>query len=117
MHVASDEVLSPASPNPHILVAFNAPSLARFAPTVRAGGTVIYDSSVIVDPPLISAAVTVHGVPLTRIATDLGKPLVKNVGALCAATGLFPVDTFLTAIRSALKDKCALIPLNEEAFA
>jgi len=120
VHVASDEVLSPASPNPHVLIAFNAPSLARFAPTVRAGGTVIYDSSVIADPPVMSDAVTVHGVPLTRIATDLGKPLVKNVaalGALCAATGLFPADTFLTAIRYALKDKCALIPLNEEAFA
>jgi 2-oxoisovalerate ferredoxin oxidoreductase beta subunit len=120
VHVASDEVLSPASPSPHILMAFNAPSLARFAPTVCAGGTVIYDSSVIVDPPAISDAVAVHGVPLTQIATDLGKPLVKNVaalGALCAATGLFPADTFLTAIRYALKDKCALISLNEEAFA
>ena len=34
VHVASDEVLSPASPNPHILIAFNAPSLE----TVRARG-------------------------------------------------------------------------------
>jgi len=120
VHVASDEVLSPASPNPHVLLAFNAPSLARFAPTVRAGGTIIYDSSVVADLPVMSGAVTVHGVPLTQIASDLGKPVVKNVvalGALCAATGLFPPDTFLTAIRSALKDKCALIPLNEEAFA
>ena len=49
VHVASDEVLSPASPNPHVLIAFNAPSLERFAPTVRAGGTIIYDSSVIAD--------------------------------------------------------------------
>ena len=120
VHVAKDEVLSPASPSPHILMAFNAPSLARFAPTVRAGGTIIYDSSVIADPPAVPGTVTLYGVPLTRIATDLGKPLVKNIaalGALCAATGLFPPDTFLTAIRYALKDKCALIPLNEEAFA
>lgn len=46
--------------------------------------------------------------------------MVKNVvalGALCAATGLFPEETFKTALRQALKDKCALIPLNEEAFA
>ena len=120
VHVAADEVLSPASPTPHILIAFNAPSLARFAASVRPGGTIIYDSSVIAEPPVLSAAVTVHGVPLTQIATDLGKPLVKNIvalGALCSATHLFPADTFLTAIRYALKDKCALVPLNEEAFA
>jgi 2-oxoisovalerate ferredoxin oxidoreductase beta subunit len=120
VHVASDEVLSPASPNPHILIAFNAPSLHKFAPAVRAGGTIIYDSSVIADPPAMPTGVTAYGVPLTRIATDLGRPLVKNIaalGALHAATHLFPADTFLTAIRQALKDKCALIALNEEAFA
>ena len=45
--------------------------------------------------------------------------LVKNVvalGALQGATKVFPNETFLTAIRAALKDKCAMIPINEEAF-
>ncbi len=119
VHVAADEVLSPASPSPHVLIAFNAPSLTRFAPTVRPGGTVIYDSSVIDAPPAMPVGVTAYGVPMTRIAKDLGKPVVKNIvalGALQAATGLFPPDTFLTAVRQALKDKCAMIPLNEEAF-
>ena len=120
VHVAADEVLSPASPSPHVLIAFNAPSLTKFAPTVRAGGTIIYDSSVIDAPPVMQAGVTAYGVPMTRIAKDLGKPVVKNIvalGALQAATGLFPAETFLTAVRQALKDKCAMIPLNEEAFA
>ena len=120
VHIAKDEVLSPASPHPHVLVAFNAPSLAKFGRDVAAGGTVIYDSSVISDPPRLGDGVRVIGVPFTQIATDLGRGVVKNVvalGALCAATSLFPEETFLTAIRQALKSKCALIPLNEEAFA
>jgi 2-oxoisovalerate ferredoxin oxidoreductase beta subunit len=120
VHVASDEVLSPASPNPHILIAFNAPSLEKFAPTVRAGGTIIYDSTVVSDPPTEPIGVTAHGVPLTAIATTLGKPLVKNIvalGALQAATGLFPEATFLAAIRQALEHKGALVAMNEEAFA
>ena len=119
VHVAADEVLSPASPHPHVLVAFNAPSLARFAGTVRAGGTIIYDSSVVEAPPPMPSGVSTFAVPMTRIATDLGKPLVKNIvalGALQAATGIFPADSFLTAIRRALKDKSAMIPLNEAAF-
>ena len=32
VHIAREEVLSPASPKPHILIAFNAPSLTKFAP-------------------------------------------------------------------------------------
>ena len=120
VHVAEAEVLSPASPHPRILVAFNAPSLARFAPDVVPGGTIVYDSSVIRDVPDVAAGVRLVGVPFTEIAVDLGKAMVKNVvalGALCAATGVFPEETFKTALRQALKDKCALIPLNEEAFA
>ncbi len=120
VHVAEDEVLSPASPHPRILVAFNAPSLAKFAPDVVPGGTIVYDSSVIHDVPKVADGVKVVGVPFTEIAVDLGKAMVKNVvalGALCASTRIFPEETFKTALRQALKDKCALIPLNEEAFA
>jgi 2-oxoisovalerate ferredoxin oxidoreductase beta subunit len=119
VHVAATEVLSPAAPQPQVLLAFNAPSLDRFARTVRTGGTVIYDSSVIDAPPAMPAGVTARPVPLTRIATDLGKPVVKNIvalGALQAATALFPPETFLAAVRQTLKDKCALIPINEQAF-
>ena len=39
VHIAREEVLSPASPTPNILIAFNAPSLAKFAPAVAPGGT------------------------------------------------------------------------------
>ena len=119
VHIAEDEVLSPASPSPHVLVAFNAPSLAKFGPKVKRGGIILYDSSVIKDVPPLPEGVKVQGAPFTEIAADLGKVVVKNVvalGALQAATGLFPEETFLTAIRQALKDKCAMIPLNEEAF-
>ncbi|MFZ2493231.1 MAG: 2-oxoacid:acceptor oxidoreductase family protein [Thermoanaerobaculia bacterium] len=120
VHIAAEEVLSPASPRPDILVAFNAPSLAKFGPTVVAGGTIIYDSSVVTNPPAAPAGVNQVGVPFTEIAVDLGKAVVKNVvalGALQAATNLFPPETILGAIKQALKEKAKLIPLNEQAFA
>ena len=119
VHIAEREVLSPAAPNPHLLVAFNAPSLAKFGPAVQPGGVIIYDSSTIHAVPELADRVTAHGVPFTQIAADLGRTVVKNVvalGALQEATQLFPRETFLNAIRRALKEKCALIPLNEEAF-
>jgi 2-oxoisovalerate ferredoxin oxidoreductase beta subunit len=120
VHVAEEEVLSPASTHPHVLIAFNAPSLAKFGPTVAPGGTILYDSSVVAEPPRPGNGVTAHGVPFTDIAVDLGVAMVKNVvalGALCAATGLFPEKTFLAVLRQALKGKRALIEVNEEAFA
>ncbi len=120
VHIAAQEVLSPAAPDPHMLVAFNAPSLERFGPQVRPGGLVVYDASVIRATPGVARAVRLVGVPCSEIALELGKPMVKNVvalGALQAASDLFPEATFLTAMRQALRDHCALLPLNEEAFA
>jgi 2-oxoisovalerate ferredoxin oxidoreductase beta subunit len=120
VHVAVEQVLSPAAPRPHVLVAFNAPSLAKFGPTVRPGGMVVYDSSVIAaQPDWFPAGAKAVPVPFASVAKDLGSPLVKNVvalGALQGATRVFPEDTFLTAICAALKQKCAMIPINEEAF-
>jgi 2-oxoisovalerate ferredoxin oxidoreductase beta subunit len=120
VHVAKHEVVSPAAPRPHVLVAFNAPSLMKFGPNVRPGGTIIYDDSVIsAVPGDLAGGVMTAGVPFTSLAKDLGAPFVKNIvalGALQGATNVFPEETFLTAVRAALKAKCALVPINEEAF-
>ena len=123
VHIAEHEVLNPAAPDPHVLVAFNMPSLTKFAPTVREGGVIIYDSTVVEDlstlPPL-APGIKMVGVPLTQLALGLERPMVKNIvalGAIQAVTQLFPPDTFLSTIRMVLKDKPALLPLNEAAFA
>jgi 2-oxoisovalerate ferredoxin oxidoreductase beta subunit len=120
VRIAEREVLSPSVPAPHVLVAFNAPSLAKFGPAVTPGGVVIYDSSVVAEPPALDPRIQVLAVPCSEIAQDLGRVVVKNIvalGALQRATRLFPDETYLTAIRRALRDKCGLIPLNEQAFA
>ena len=118
VHVAAEEVLSPAAPHPHVLVAFNAPSLAKFGPTVVPGGVVVYDKTVIADAPAMPQA-RVYGVPFAQIAQDLGAVVVKNVvalGALQAATGLLPKESLTLAIRQALEHKPHLIAMNEQAF-
>ncbi len=118
VRVAAGEVLSPEVPVPDALVAFNAPSLARFGPTVAEGGLVIYDSSV-APAPRLGDRVRPVGVPCARIAAELGNPLVKNVvalGALQAATGLLGEATFLATIREALAKNAAVAEVNVEAF-
>lgn len=120
VRIAPDEVLSPAVPEPQALVAFNAPSLARFGPLVAEGGVIVYDSSVIGEPPVLSPKVRLVPVPCTAVANELGKTMFKNIvalGALHEATRLFPDETYLTAIRQALAEKQALVQTNERAFA
>jgi Pyruvate/2-oxoacid:ferredoxin oxidoreductase gamma subunit len=118
VRIAELEVQSPAAPSPHVLVAFNAPSLAKFGPKVVPGGVVVYDSSVAPAPDL--PGVRVHAVPLTELANGMGRLMIKNMialGALAAASDLFPPETFLTAIRQTLEKKPELLALNEQAFA
>jgi 2-oxoisovalerate ferredoxin oxidoreductase beta subunit len=118
VRIAESDVLAPAAPRPHVLLAFNAPSLAKFGPKVVTNGIVVYDSSVAPAPDL--HGVRVHAVRLTELAGGLGRPMVKNMialGALAAATHLFPPETFLTALRQALGRKPDLLQLNEDAFA
>lgn len=120
VHIAETGVPNPAAPNPHVLIAFNAPSLVKFAPSVREGGLILYDSTIIDELPPMPPGRQVIGVPFTALARDLQRPLVKNIvalGALQAATGLFPQETFLATIKMVLKDKPALLPINEAAFA
>jgi 2-oxoisovalerate ferredoxin oxidoreductase beta subunit len=120
VRIAESEVLAPSAPAPHVLVAFNAPSLAKFGPAVLPGGVVLFDRSVIAEVPALAPGVRVHGIPASEIAARLGAPVVKNIvmlGALQAATGLLPQEALMTAIKDALRAKAALVPVNEAAFA
>ena len=119
VRLAADHVLSPAVPKPHVLVAFNAPSVAKFGPQIVPGGMLIYDSSVTPELPPLAAGVRAIGVPFTTIAAEIGKSNVKSVvalGALQGATGLLPAESLLYTIRQTLNKRAELVPLNEEAF-
>ena len=120
VHIADLEVFNPSASEPDILVAFNAPSLARFAPSVPEGGVILYDSTVITEPGEMPYNRRVLGVPFTGIAAGLQRPMVKNLaalGALQAATDLLPAPRFLETLREVLKDKPSTLPVNEAAFA
>ncbi|MBM3696527.1 MAG: thiamine pyrophosphate-binding protein [Actinobacteria bacterium] len=121
VRIARDEVLSPAAPSPHILVAFNGPSVRRFGAAVAAGGCIVYDSGLVDEVPKdLASGVRVVGVPFGEIAAGLGNRMVKNIvalGVLQAATGLFPEATMQWVISRALgKKKGSLARLNDAAF-
>jgi len=109
VHLAEVEVLSPAAPRPQVLLAFNQPSLERFAPAVREGGMVIYDATVASCDGLdVAPSVRCLGVPLTQAAFALGDHRLKNVlalGALQAVTDVLPAASFRVALEQTLGTK------------
>jgi 2-oxoisovalerate ferredoxin oxidoreductase beta subunit len=118
VRIAAEEVRAPSVPAPHALVAFNAPSLARFAPTVVPDGVVVYDSALVTDVPALDRTRT-FAVPCSRIAHDLACPAVKNVvalGALHAATRMFPDETWRTVLAQAMARKPSMLAVNQQAF-
>ena len=117
--VISDRPIgSPIIRNPKHLVAMNRPSLEKFAPTVKSGGTILINSSII----SIDAGrddVDVIKVPIIEIAKELGNVKAANIIALAAFVSRSQVVDF-ELLRESVKAKFAnkekLIPLNMEAL-
>jgi 2-oxoglutarate ferredoxin oxidoreductase subunit gamma len=96
----------------------NRPSLEKFAPTVKSGGVIFINSSII----SIGAGrsdVDVVSVPIIEIAKGLGNVKAANIVALAAFVARSNVLDF-ALLQKAVKDKFAqkekLIPLNMKAL-
>jgi 2-oxoglutarate ferredoxin oxidoreductase subunit gamma len=117
--VISDRLIgSPIIRNPKHLIAMNRPSLEKFAPTLKPGGVIFINSSII----SIGAGrndVDVVSVPIIEIAKELGNIRAANIIALAAFVARSNVLDF-ALLQKAVKDKFAkkekLIPLNMKAL-
>jgi 2-oxoglutarate ferredoxin oxidoreductase subunit gamma len=117
--VISDRPIgSPIIRNPRHLVAMNRPSLEKFAPFVKPGGTIFINSSII----SIDAGrddVDIIKVPIIEIARELGNVKAANIVALAAFVSRSQVVDF-ELLRESVKAKFAmkekLIPLNMKAL-
>jgi 2-oxoglutarate ferredoxin oxidoreductase subunit gamma len=115
--ISHNPIASPIIKSPLHLVAMNGPSLEKFAPTLKPGGLIVINSS------LISADAgrndcDILKVPAVEIATDLGSARMANVVALAAfvaRVGLVPVKALKKSVEASFKKKPKLIPLNMKA--
>ena len=109
---------SPIIRNPKHLVAMNRPSLEKFAPTVKPGGVIFINSSIIA-VEADREDVDVLKVPIIEIAKDLGNVKAANIVALAAFVARSKIVDF-ELLREAVKEKFAarenLIPLNMQAL-
>ncbi len=119
--VVSDEPIgSPLVNEPPILVAMNKPSLVKFMPAMPAGGTLLYNASLIDDVEL-RQDIQAIAVPCNEIADRLQNSRVANMvmlGAVQAATGVVTDANLTATLQDWLgESKAHLLAINEEAIA
>ena len=117
VNVSEGRIGTPLVDTPNLLVVMNQPSLDAFEKTVVDGGTILVDTSIVEGRP-DDRRLQVHLLPASEMADEVGTPKVANVvmlGALCAATGAFPLEFVEQTLRAVVKKK-SLVEMNIQAL-
>ncbi len=117
--VSTSPINSPLVAEPDILVAMSLPSLEKFEPTVKLGGKVFVNSSLI-KVEVKRKDITVYQVPANELADELGEVRIANMvmlGAILATEPIVKSATVLEALKKVLpSSKHHLISLNAQAL-
>jgi 2-oxoglutarate ferredoxin oxidoreductase subunit gamma len=117
--VADEPVGSPVVTEPDVAIIMNKPSLISFEKSVKPGGVLLYNTSLIDQAPTRDD-IRVIGVPCNDIAAELGNARVANMvmlGAYCKAAGHIALESIEDAMRHKLGERKAhLMPLNRQAL-
>ena len=117
--VVSDmEIGSPIVSHPRSIIVMNLPSLNRFEDSVKPGGTLVVNTSM-VNRDVKRKDIDVIFVPASEVATELGNLKAANMVALGAFLERKPIISF-EAVKKTLQkvfaNKQHVIPLNEKAL-
>ena len=107
--VSDEEVASPLVDKADVIVAMNAPSLDKFEQSVKPGGLLVINSSII-DRKSVRDDVQVVYCDAMGIAESVGNPKGANVailGAVMEKAPITSIDSMMEAIRIELGEKKA----------
>lgn len=117
--VSDESVSSPVVQDYDVVVALNQPSLDKFAPHVKPGGVLIYDTNGI-HHSTDRTDIEVYPVDATEEATRMGNQKVFNMlilGALLSARPMLTFDSIKKGLEKSLPERHhKLIPMNMEAL-
>jgi 2-oxoglutarate ferredoxin oxidoreductase subunit gamma len=117
--IADEEIGSPLVQDPPAVIVMNLPSLDKYEPTVKAGGVLVVNSSM-VDRDVRRSDITWVSLPCNEIAEQAGDRRMANIVAMGALLTLVPVLT-LEEVETSLKAHMPgrhkhLLPKNLEAL-
>ncbi len=118
--IVSDEAVgSPIISQPDVLIAMNLPSFEKFEPTVKPGGIVIADSSLI-EAKSTRDDISVYYIPATTLASDMGNQGLANMvilGKLLSVMDAFDEEEIKQALTKVIPPKKAdMFDINLKAM-
>lgn len=117
VNISDDPIDSPMILQPTTLIIMNLPSLIKFESGLKAGGTMILNSS-LVDREPTRTDITVYKVPFNDLATQAGNDRGMNMlvaGVYAAVSGIITLDNLYDAIDHAFEGpKAKFIPGNKQ---
>lgn len=101
--ISDEDIASPVIERPGVVIALNGPSLAKFEDRVRPGGLLIWNSSLVKNPPTRKDLVLI---PLDATALSLAEGTERgaNMAAVGALLKLKPDLVGLAAVEEALDE-------------
>ena len=120
MVVISDTpIASPVVKEPGICIVMNKPSLKKFEPKIRPGGTLIINKS-LAEIETKRSDIDILKIPATDMALKLGNPRVGNMimlGALLARKDLLPIEFLIQSLKDVIpRHHHNMIAINEKAI-
>lgn len=116
--ISDAEVGAPLGDVMDDLIVMNGPSLAKFLKTLKCGGTLFLNSSIVSDA-IDRTDVTVVRAPVTELALEMGNAKVLNVimlGVYVGYTEVIAPEIVWATIEHKLAKKAKLLPLNRQAY-
>lgn len=117
--ISEHPIASPMVTVPDAVVAMNGPSVAKFNQRIKAGGMLMYNSSLI-ERQEFRDDIRLVEIPASEIAEDLGNPKVANlvmVGAYTKFSKLIDRENMLEALPKLVSStKKELLEINIAAF-
>lgn len=117
--ISDQEVGSPIISQPDVLIAMNLPSFEKFEPTVKPGGIIIADSSLI-ETKSTRDDISVYYIPATALASDMGKQSLANMvilGKLLSVMNDFDETEIKTVLSKVIPPKKAdMLEINMQAM-
>jgi 2-oxoglutarate ferredoxin oxidoreductase subunit gamma len=120
VNISDEPISSPIVNEYDIGLVFNLPSLKKFEQKIKPGGILLWESSIIKEPP-VRDDITVYAVPAIKVAAEqLENTKVMNMvamGALLKVANIVKKESVVLALKEALPERHHhLIPLNEQAI-
>ncbi|MDP8205064.1 MAG: 2-oxoacid:acceptor oxidoreductase family protein [Candidatus Electryonea clarkiae] len=112
--IADHPIGSPIVNNPQDLVAMNRPSLEKFEPTIRAGGFILINSSLIPDRVKRKDVIEIL-VPCNEEAMKLGNNKAANMiilGAYAQCSGMLKLESIIDIVKTEFQRKPQFIDSN-----